>query len=85
MLRILYKLQQEDRNSSLFRLSSVYHPVDGEKLPEEKSVLTLGMYGRAVISLELKALWKIDDHYGHRGYEFKPERKNPLSISRTAT
>lgn len=79
MLRILsINYSRKIETARLFELSSVYHPVDGEELPEEKSVLTLGMYGEGCDFFELKGVVEeLMTAMGIAGYEFKPEREEP--------
>ena len=46
MLTVLARnFNRRNEGASLFELSKVYIPVEGELLPEEKPVLTIGMYG----------------------------------------
>lgn len=62
----------------LFELSYVYIPneLSVEKLPEEKKVLTLGMYGE-VDFYDLKgAVEELLDKLGINDYEFEPDKNN---------
>lgn len=79
MLRVLAtNYSRNVETARLFELSFVYHPVEGQELPEQKSVLTLGMYGEDCDFFELKGI--VEELMGAMGianYEFKPERENP--------
>jgi len=79
MLRILaINHSRNIETARLFELSYVYHPVDGEDLPEQKSVLTLGMYGEGCDFFELKGVVEeLMGAMGISGFEFKPEREEP--------
>lgn len=65
--------------ASLFELSFVYlpHKLPIEDLPEEKKVLTIGMYGN-VDFFDLKGIVEeLFDTLGIENYEFEAERDNP--------
>jgi len=62
----------------LFELSYVYYPVEGSQLPDEREVLTIGMYGRNTDFFELKGC--IEELLAAMGIgkaEFKAETNNP--------
>ena len=57
MLRVLATTRRKIETARLFELY-VYHPVDGQDLPEEKKLLTLGVYGEGWDSLNLRVSWR---------------------------
>jgi phenylalanyl-tRNA synthetase beta subunit (EC 6.1.1.20) len=79
MLRVLStNYSRKVESARLFELSLVYHPVEGSDLPEEKSVLTIGMYGSDCDFFELKGI--VEELLGAMGiteFEFRPERNEP--------
>jgi phenylalanyl-tRNA synthetase beta chain len=79
MLRVLAtNHSRKIETARLFELSYVYHPVDGQDLPEEKKLLTLGMYGEGCDFFELKGVVEeLMAAMGIADYEFKPEREDP--------
>jgi len=79
MLRVLaINYSRKVETARLFELSYVYHPVDGKELPDQKSVLTLGMYGEGCDFYELKGVVEeLMAAMGIADYEFKPEKEDP--------
>lgn len=79
MLRVLStNYSRKVENAGLFELSYVYHPVEGSDLPEQKSVLTIGMYGKGCDFFELKGI--VEELMGAMGitdYVFRPEHEEP--------
>lgn len=46
MLEILEKnYKQRNASAPLFELAKIYQPIEGEQLPNERDIITLGMYG----------------------------------------
>ncbi len=46
MLEILEKnYKQRNASAPLFELAKIYEPIEGEQLPNERDIITLGMYG----------------------------------------
>ncbi len=61
----------------LFELGKIYTPVENEALPEEKHVVTLGMYG-GIDFYDLKGVIEaILDDLGIVKYSVQPETENP--------
>lgn len=79
MLRVLsINYNRKIDAAKLFELSYVYHPVDGELLPDERETLTLGMYGEGADYFELKgAVEELLMAMGIKDFEFKPEANEP--------
>jgi len=62
----------------LFELSHVYIPVEGQELPDEREILTLGMYGNGIDFFGLKGcVEELLDNMGIKKAEFRPETENP--------
>lgn len=62
-------------NAALFELAYVYYPVEGEVLANERSTLTIGMYGGTSDFYELKgAMEELLSTMGIKDYEFIPEQ-----------
>lgn len=66
--------------AKLFELSKVYLPIEGEgvKLPEERQVLTLGMYGNVDFYDVKGVIEELIAALGIEEIEFKPEKNNPV-------
>lgn len=79
MLRVLStNYSRKIETARLFELSFVYHLVEGNELPEQKSVLTMGMYGEGCDFFELKGVVEeLATAMGISNYEFRPERDDP--------
>ena len=79
MLRVLaINFSRKISDAKLFELSYVYHPIEGEQLPEEKEMLTLGMYGENTGFFDLKGvLEELMTAMGIKNFEFKPEKNEP--------
>ncbi|MDI6618699.1 MAG: phenylalanine--tRNA ligase subunit beta [Clostridiales bacterium] len=77
MLGVLSRnYSKKNENAGLFEIGKIYIPKDGEKLPDEKNMLVIGMYGdydfyylKGIVQLLLKSL-------GMDGYEFVRDNKN---------
>ena len=80
MLRVLAtNYSRKIETARLFELAFVYHPVEGQELPEQKSVLTLGMYGEDCDFFELKGIVEeLLAAMGISDFEFRPEREDPI-------
>lgn len=61
--------------AALFELAYVYFPVEGEILADERSTLTIGMYGKTSDFFVLKgAMEELLSAMGIKEYEFRPEQ-----------
>lgn len=88
MLRVMaFNGNRKVPSARLFELSKVYWPVAGEVLPDEREVLTIGLYGDGADYLELKgALEQLVIALGISVMEFRPEKEEPtFHPGRTAT
>lgn len=75
MLDVLSR-NYNNRNESgkFFELGKTYIPVDGEKLPDERVFVTLGMYGKGVDFFTVKGVIEtLFDALGVKGCEFEAD------------
>lgn len=79
MLEIMEKnFKQRNISASLFELARVYIPREGELLPEEKDIITLGMYGGKVDFYTIKGIAEmLFEMSGVHDYKFMPQKQNP--------
>ncbi|NMA65679.1 MAG: phenylalanine--tRNA ligase subunit beta, partial [Clostridiaceae bacterium] len=64
--------------AKLFELSYVYIPIENKQLPDERQILTLGLYGNDTDFFELKGcIEELLANMGINKAEFKPETENP--------
>ena len=64
-------------NVRLFELGKIYLPKEGEDLPEERRVVTIGMYGNCDY-FDLKGVVEVMlDDLGIAKRSFEPEKENP--------
>ncbi len=63
---------------SFYEMSFTYHPVDGSDLPDEKTVLTLGMYNSGGFFNLKGVVEEITDTLGIKGIEYTPVSDNPV-------
>jgi phenylalanyl-tRNA synthetase beta chain len=66
------------QRAALFEFGKVYLPVEGEDLPNEKLILTIGIYGNTDYS-EIKGIVEgVFDAIGITYYDIEREEKNPV-------
>ncbi|MCX7773105.1 MAG: phenylalanine--tRNA ligase subunit beta [Clostridia bacterium] len=64
--------------AKLFEMAYIYLPIEGQDLPDEREMLTIGMYGGTSDFFELKGIVEeLMTVMGIEGYEFKAEQKDP--------
>ncbi len=61
-----------------FELSNIYIPVEGEDLPDEKRILTLGLYGKADFYLLKGIIEQLFTQMNIHDVEFSPEKDHPV-------
>ena len=78
MLEILEKnYKQRNASAPLFELAKIYEPIEGEQLPNERDIITLGMYGSGDF-YDLKGVVEtLLDTAGVTNYKFVPQKENP--------
>lgn len=78
MLEILEKnYKQRNASAPLFELAKIYEPIEGEQLPNERDIITLGMYGSGDF-YDLKGVVEtLLDTTGVTNYKFVPQKENP--------
>jgi len=61
-----------------FETAYTYHPIENEKLPHEKSVLTIGLYGNIDFYLLKGVCVALFETLGIENVEYKPEENNSI-------
>lgn len=78
MLEIMEKnYKQRNTGASLFEIGKVYIPEEGKQLPNEREVVTLGMYGKVDFYTIKGMVEGILDASGIESYKFAPQKENP--------
>lgn len=78
MLEVLARNQNFKQPSArLFELATIYLPQEGEALPEERRVISLGMYGNCDFYDCKGIIEALFDAVGLSGASFLPESENP--------
>ncbi|MBE7027318.1 MAG: phenylalanine--tRNA ligase subunit beta [Ruminococcaceae bacterium] len=78
MLEILEKnYKQRNAYAPLFEIGKIYIPQDGELLPKESEIVTLGMYGDDVDFYTIKGMVEgLFDIVAAKDYKFVPKKDN---------
>ena len=78
MLEIMEKnYKQRNTSAALFEIGKIYLPKEGEQLPDEREVVTLGMYGKGDFYTIKGMVEGIFDASGIENYKFAPQKDNP--------
>lgn len=78
MLEIMEKnYKQRNTGASLFEIGKVYIPEEGKQLPNEREVVTLGMYGKVDFYTIKGMVEGLLDASGIESYKFAPQKENP--------
>ncbi len=79
MLEIMEKnYKQRNTYAPLFEIGKIYEPQEGELLPKESDIITLGMYGDKVDFYTIKGMIEgLFDRLSTKDYKFVPQKDNP--------
>ena len=79
MLEVLsHNYNQRNEAACLFEVGKIYFPRHGQKLPEEREAVSLGMYGADIDFYALKGvLEEFFENLGIVDYKFVPETDHP--------
>ena len=78
MLEIMEKnYKQRNTSAALFEIGKIYLPKEGELLPDEREVVTLGMYGKGDFYTIKGMVEGIFDASGIENYKYAPQKDNP--------
>ncbi len=73
-----YNYNHKNDAVSLFEISKIFLPVEGQQLPDEPEKLSIGMYRKGMDFFDIKgALEAIFDSLNMRGIEYKPLTDHP--------
>ncbi len=77
MMEILARnYNQRNENAKLFEIAKIYEPVDGEQLPKETNIVTIGTYGEGDFYTLKGSIEEMFDILGITDYKFRPVTDN---------
>lgn len=78
MLNVLTKnMNKRIPKARLFEMGKVYLPVDGEKLPDERQTISIGMYGDCDFYTIKGVVEELFDALSIRNVKYLPQKNNP--------
>jgi len=78
MMEILARnYNQRNEDAKLFEIAKIYEPIEGEPLPKETNIVTIGAYGDGDFYALKSSVEELFDILGITDYKFRPETENP--------